>query len=349
MQRKKSILVTGGTGLVGSHLLYSLTSGGDQPRAIFRKTSNRDFVRKVFGYYYDNSEELYESIEWIEADLLDKDDILNAIKGCDQVYHCAAIVSFESSQKEEMIRNNISGTSNIVSSCLESGNVKLCHVSSTAALGADNGRILINENHVWVDSNHRSSYAVSKHLSEELVRSSMKQGLNAVIVNPSVIFGPGDWSKGSSSLFSKIDRGMPFYTSGVTGYVDVRDVVKSMIILMNGPVKGERFIISSENLSFHEVFNLISKTLGVYKPFIPIPKLMLYPAMALIHISGSVAGKKSAINPDILRAAHSKIYFDNNKIIKSTGMRFMPVKTSVEDVVKIYIKEIKGNMVKASS
>jgi nucleoside-diphosphate-sugar epimerase len=172
-----------------------------------------------------------------------------------------------------------------------------------------------------------------------VVRDGIRQGLNAVIVNPSVIFGPGDWSKGSSSFFSAIDSGMPFYTGGVTGYVDVRDVVKAMILLMNNPVSGERFIISSENLSYHDVFKMISQSIGAVKPFIPIPEMMLYPAFLLLRLISFVTGKKSAITPETLHNACSKVYFDNSKVIKSTGIQFIPIKVSVEDAGKIFTIE----------
>lgn len=329
-----SILVTGGTGLLGSHLLYSLIIGGERPRAIFRKTSNKDFVRKVFGYYSENPDELYSCIEWREADMFDSGSVSQVVKGCSQVYHCAAAVSFDSSQNETVIRNNSTVTSNIVRACLEAGKTKLCHVSSTAAIGADDGDDIADENHIWVDSARNSAYGVSKHLSELEVWNGISQGLDAVIVNPSVIFGPGDWSKGSSSFFSNIAQGMPFYTSGVTGYVDVRDVVKSMMALMNSNITGERFIISSENLSYHDVFMMIATCLGAKKPFIAVPKVLSKPALMGARLSSFITGKKSAISSENMRAAFSKVYFDNSKIIKATGISFIPVKQSVEDTVR---------------
>jgi len=333
-QNTKSILVTGGTGLVGSHLLYSLIINGEKPKAIFRKTSNRDFVTKVFGYYSEKPEDLYNCIEWIEADILDVESVSRAVKGCDQVYHCAAVVTFDSSLNETIIRNNALGAANIVRACLETGGVKLCHVSSTAAIGAIDGNGITSENHPWTDSERNSAYAISKHLSEQEVWNGIKQGLDAVIVNPAVIFGPGDWSKGSSSFFSNIAKGMPFYTGGITGYVDVRDVVQSMITLMDSTITGERFILCSENLSYHDVFMMIATCLGAKKPFLPVPKWISFPVLLFTRLLALFTGKKSAITSENMRAAYSKVYFDNSKIIKATGISFISVRQSIEDTVR---------------
>jgi len=341
LNNTKSILVTGGTGLVGSHLLYSLIMNGERPRAIFRKTSNRDFVTKVFGYYSEKPEDLYNCIEWIEADILDAESVLRAVKSCNQVYHCAAAVTFDSSQNEIIISNNTKGTANIVRASLETGGVKLCHVSSTAAIGAVDGNGVTNEHHSWTDSERNSAYAISKHLSEHEVWTGIKQGLNAVIVNPAVIFGPGDWSKGSSSFFSNIAKGMPFYTGGITGYVDVRDVVQSMITLMESTIKGERFILCSENLSYHDVFLMIAESLGARKPFIPVPRGISFAVLSGTRLLDFFTGKKSAITSENMRAAYSKVYFDNSKIIRATGISYIPVKQSIEDTVKHYKNDLK--------
>lgn len=340
-QVNRSVLVTGGTGLVGSHLLFELTSDGKRPKALFRTDGRRDFTRRVFNYYSDKADELFQSIEWVKADILDFNSVADAARASDQVYHCAATVSFDSSQNESVIRNNTLGTANIVKACLQSTRIKLCHVSSTAALGSTGKGVLTDETNIWADTTRNSAYAVSKYLSEQEVWKGINQDLCAVIVNPSIIFGPGDWRKGSSSYFSNIARGLAFYTRGVTGYVDVRDVVKSMMMLMESPIKGERFIISSENLSFQEVFNMIAKSIGAKKPFIPVPKALSYPALLAVRLSGFITGKKSAITSEIMRAAYSRIYFDNSKIIRTTGISFIPICKSIEDTVMHYKSDLR--------
>ena len=341
---QKTVFVTGGTGLLGSHLLFSLASGGRKIIALRRQNSNLDFVRKVFGYYSDKPADLFKSIEWVESDLRNSDFLKKTIKGSDQVYHCAAVVSFENSRKEEIIKTNTLVTSNIVKACLELGIGKLCHVSSTAALGAAKNKIIVSEDHHWDDSDIHSAYSVSKHLSEVEVWEGIKHGLSAVIVNPSVIFGPGNWNAGSSMFFSKIAKGMPFYTSGVTGYVDVRDVVKSMVLLMNSPVSNERFIISAENLSYKQVFWMIADSMGVRKPYIPIPELASYPVSGILKIMSLIRPGKSAITPETLHSAFSKVYLDNKKIREATGISFIPISQSVADTSRIYRAEKGGTV-----
>jgi dihydroflavonol-4-reductase len=336
---KKTIFVTGGTGLVGSHLLFRLVSSGENVKAAFRKNSNRAFTKKVFSYYSDMYEEMFNSIEWIECDICDYESIRKAMTDCSQVYHCAATVSFEPGEAASVIKNNVTGTANVVKSALESRIGKLCHVSSTAAIGASDNENMADETHGWNDSESHSAYSTSKYLSEAEVWKSIRNGLCAVIVNPSVILGPGDWNRGSSQYFSAISQGMLFYTKGVTGYVDVKDVCESMIMLMNSPVSGERFIVSSENLSFGEVFRMIAKSINARKPFIYITKPFSVPAVEIIRFSAWLTGKKSPVSKETIKSAYSKVTFDNGKIKRATGMTFKPIEKSIAETSALYLKE----------
>ncbi len=342
-ENQKSILVTGGTGLVGSHLLYALAEAGEKPRAIYRTEAKLESVKKVFGYYSDKPAILFDSIEWVKARIDDIDSFKNAARGSDLVYHCAAEVSYDPSEKDKIIRNNVKLTRNVVESCIELGISKLCHVSSVSALGEYKKGAAVTEDREWDNPVKYSPYAASKHLSEEVVWEGIRKGLHAVIINPSIILGPGDWNHGSSAFFSGIRKGMLFYTGGVTGYVDVRDVASSMIRLMKSPVSGERYIVSSENLSFHEVFSLIAENLGVRKPFIYVPRSVSWPALWILKVSFGIAGKKSPVTADNIRSAYSSLYFDNSKIIRETGMSFIPVRKSIEETCRIYRKEMEMN------
>ncbi len=333
------VLVTGGTGLVGSHLIYRLASEGWHIRAIHRKTSNLDFLRKVASYYTDDPGKILESVEWTLCDVLDYEALTASLKGCGHVYHCAAAVSFEAGHSDLLLDNNIRGTANMVRACIESGISKLCHVSSSAAIGAPNIGRPVNEEHKWDDRDYHAVYAISKHMSENEVWKGIREGLNAVIVNPSVIFGPGDWKKGSSSFFSNIDSGMPFYTGGVTGYVDVNDVTAVMVRLMELPVSGERFIVSSENLSFREIFTLIARNLGARKPFFNVPAPVSYPLYCLARLFSLLTGKKSPLTKETIRAAYSKVLFDNSKVTKTTGITFRPMERSVAETARLYLMD----------
>lgn len=325
--------------MVGSHLLFKLVSVGENVKAAYRKTGNRDFTKKVFGYYTENNEELFRLIEWVECDICDYADLRKAMENCSRVYHCAATVSFEAGEYDSIIRNNVAGTANVVKAAMETGIEKLCHVSSTAAIGAPGSDQMADETHGWNDKEPHSGYSESKYLSEAEVWKGIKNGLNAVIVNPSVIFGPGDWHRGSSLYFSTISRGMLFYTDGITGYVDVNDVTESMVLLMNSRISGERFLVSSENLSYKEVFRMIAESLKVRKPFIYMPKTASQPAISAIQFISRLTGKKSPLSKEALKSAYSKITFDNSKIIAATGIKFRPISESVAATSALYLSE----------
>ena len=247
-------LITGSTGLVGTHLLLELAKKHDKIRATHRASSDLQSVYETFALYVDDPGIYYDKIEWIEADVTDFDALIQALDGVEYVYHTAAFVSFDPRYRHTMNQINVEGTANLVNACLEKKVKKLCYVSSTAALGNAPSGELIREDMIWTHSKNISSYSVSKYQYEMEVWRGMAEGLQAVIVNPSIIIGPGDWNRSSSYLFSAVWKGMKFYTEGVTGYVDIRDVVHTMINLMVGDFSSERYTVSAENLSYRQVF-----------------------------------------------------------------------------------------------
>jgi nucleoside-diphosphate-sugar epimerase len=340
--QKKPVFVTGGTGLLGSHLIYALISQGERVRAIHRKTSNREILKKVTSYYKGNADELCKLVEWTECDICDYDQLEKTMQGSGIVYHCAAAVSFENRQRDYVLNNNVKGTSNIVKACFENKTEKLCHVSSNAALGANDGELMVNESHGWDEAEYRSPYGTSKHLSEKEVWKGISNGLNAVIVNPTFILGPGDWSRGSSSFFSAINRGMLFSTNGVSGYVDVNDVVNSMITLVKSSISGERFIVSAENLTYHKFFKLIAESLKVRGPVFNVPRAFSYLALPFVHILELITKGKSPLTKEMIKVAWSKITYDNSKIINSTGISFTPIEKSVQAIGDIFLEEMRG-------
>jgi nucleoside-diphosphate-sugar epimerase len=340
--QKKPLFVTGGTGLLGSHLIYKLISQGERVIAIHRKTSNREILKKVINYYKGDADELCKLVEWTECDICDYDLLVKNMQGAEIVYHCAAAVSFENRQKDYILANNVKGTYNIVKACLSNKIEKLCHVSSSAALGASDGEIMVNESHGWDEEGYHSPYGTSKYLSEKEVLKGISNGLNAVIVNPTIILGPGEWSRGSSRFFPQLDRGMLFYTSGSNGYIDVNDVVRAMIALMKSNISGERFIISAENLTFDQFFTMVARSLKVKKPMIKVPRLfsnLAIPAASLLEI---LTRGKTALTKEMIKVAWSRITFDNSKIIKHTGITFTPIEKTVNSIGEIYLEEKRG-------
>jgi len=335
----RPVFVTGGTGLLGSHLILSLVSKGYNVRAAYRKQNSRDIIGKVAGYYGGIPAEILAGIDWIECDIINYPCLRDAMHGSKFVYHCAASVSFASGERDKLIRNNVQGTINVVKACLEANVEKLCHVSSTSALGASDGDLMVTEDYKWNKNDYHSSYGISKFISEEEVWKAINRGLNAVIVNPSIILGPGDWERSSSALFSRIDHGLIFYTDGMTGYVDVNDVVKAMIKLTESNIEGERFIINSENIAYGELFRMIARNLGVRKPFIKVPKTLKRLIFPMTLLAEKVPGNRIPFTKEMLNAAWSKVTFDNSKIIDRTGIVFTTVEKSIKSFAAIYKSE----------
>lgn len=332
------ILVTGGTGLLGSHLLYQLVKLGKKVRAIKRKGSNTAMVERIFSYYSDDPHTIFSSIEWFEADILDYGAMEDALEGVDEVYHCAAVVSFDSVDHNLMKKVNTGATANLVNLCLHHKVRKFCHVSSIATLGRTDNDGITDEETYWKTSRKNSFYSVSKYGAEREVWRAMEEGLNAVIVNPSVILGPGFWH-GNSGLFRLVDHGLKYYTEGVNGYVDVRDVAGVMIMLMEKELFNNRFILSSENLSYRELFSLMAKHLGKNSPGINVPQFMAGIAWRIEFLRCMLTGNKPEITSEMATTATQKFYYSNDKIKQMTGFEFMPVEESVKDICEIYKSE----------
>lgn len=336
------IFVTGGTGLIGSHLLFELAKRGHRIRALKRKTSNIQLVRKIFDYYSDNADELLSGIGWHEGDILNKGSLEKAFKDVHQVYHCAAVVSFDPNEDEYILKANTGNTRNIVELCLEHKVSKLCHLSSVAALGRkiDSDEVFIDENTPWEDSENISAYVRSKYLSEQEVWKGIENGLNAVIVNPAIVLGPGDWNRSSSKLFYTVWKGLRFYTAGSNSFVDVRDVCKAMIDLMESNISGERFVITSENLPFRKLFNMVADHLSKKRPSIKTTKLMGEIAWRVSKLISWITGKPPLITRSTTIAGQKRIFFSNDKIRKQLNFEFIPVEQSVKNTCRLLLKEL---------
>src|SRR5665647_475864 len=250
------IFLTGGTGMLGAHLLLDLTRSGVKVRALKRKNSDLATVEKIFSWYTENSKELFQKIEWIEGDLLDRLSLKKAMDSADYVIHVAAKVSFLPSDRIAMLHENVEGTANLVDAALALKVKRFCHVSSIAALGDHDSGLPVNEEFSWKNDNRRSAYSESKFQAEMEVWRGVEEGLECVIVNPSVILGPGKWSSGSPRLFQTVAKGMKFYSSGCSGFVDVRDVSRAIVTLIQSEdwdtFKNQRYVLSAENISYRE-------------------------------------------------------------------------------------------------
>ena len=332
------ILVTGGTGLVGSHLLLALTSAGKNPRALYRSTSNKDFISHVFHAYADRPEEQLAMIDWVEGDVLDVFSLEDAMEGVKQVYHNAAIVSFSPGDREIMKRVNVGGTANVVNACLEKNIDKLCHLSSIAALGRANKDGITDESTAWVTSNRNSYYAISKFNGEQEVWRGTVEGLNAVILLPSVILGLANISNGSMQLFNTILKGLPFYTPGTNGFVDAKDVAKAQILLMESDIVNEKFVVSAENLAYKNVLGMIAEGLGKRKPFIEVNKTLAAIAWNYFKLKSLVTGKSPVITKETAGTAMRVYHYSNQKFVDATNMEFHKIENTIHELCQLLKK-----------
>jgi nucleoside-diphosphate-sugar epimerase len=316
------ILITGATGLTGSHLALHLIRQGKPVCAIFRDPHTRNKTKALFNLYGDGA--LFSHLEWREADLNDIPALETAFQGVTHVYHCAALISFNTADENQLRKCNIEGTANIVNCCLSFGVEKLCHVSSVAALGDAAAGKMVDENTEWNPEFPHHDYAISKYGAEMEVWRGYQEGLPVVIVNPGVIIGPGFWHSGSGEIFSRVAKGLAFYTYGVTGYVGVRDVVAVMQKLMESDVSGERFTLVSENLSYKQALDLVADSLKVKRPDIYARRWITSLAWKMDKFI-SMFGKKRTLSKDAAASLHRVTLFDNSKIKQKLGYTFAPM------------------------
>ena len=336
------ILVTGGTGLVGSHLLFKLVSANESVRAIYRREKTLQRVKHVFSYFSEDSEKLFNVIEWVKADLCDIPELESAFKDITIVYHSAAFVSFEPDKYKTLRKINIEGTANIVNLCISNKVEKLCYVSSIATLGKHNDpEKLIDEQTPWNSEEDNSVYAITKYGAELEVWRGSQEGLEVVIVNPGIILGGGYWNGGSSgNLFKKIQKGMRFYISGITGYVDVWDVVNAMHQLMTSNIKNENFILVSENLSFKSFQTKTAKALNALPPNKEAKPWLLNIAWRLDWLGFRLFGKRRNLTKQTAKWAVSVTKYDNSKLKNALVFEFKPIELAIKEVSQLYLKDL---------
>ena len=337
------ILVTGGTGLVGAHLLLHLLENGAQTvRAIHRNPKNVIKTKLLFELY--EKSELFSKIEWISADILDVPSLEIAFQNVDYVYHCAAFISFNPDDEDKLRKVNIEGTANIVNFCIDKKVKKLCHVSSIAALGdlvpneAKPINNTITEETEWNPEFSHSDYAISKYGAEMEVWRGFQEGLQVVIVNPGVILGPGFWNQGSGVIFSTVKKGFPFYTNGTSAYVSVIDVVTIMHQLLHSDCSGERFILISENYTYKNILSAIAKNIGAKTPTIKAKPWLLNLAWRFDWFSSKVFRTKRKLSKHSILSLQSTALFSNEKIKNQLDYSFRDINNYLNELVVFYNK-----------
>ncbi|MCW4468569.1 NAD-dependent epimerase/dehydratase family protein [Flavobacterium sp. MFBS3-15] len=331
------ILVTGGTGLVGAHLLLKLTGNGMQVRALYRSTASVTKTKNLFTHY--GKQEQFEAIEWVTGDVLDIPSLEDAFPGIDYVYHCAAYISFDPRDEEQIRKTNIEGTANMVNLSLAYGVKKFCHVSSIAALGdtKEDGDTITEETE-WNPEVRHGDYALAKYGAEMEVWRAWQEGLKVVIVNPGLIFGYGFWEQGSGAIFRAVARGQYFYTHGTCGMIAVEDVVTIMIALMASDISGERYTLVGENLPYRQLLNAIADGMHKKRPSIEATKLMASIGWRMDWLLSKLLMRKRMLTRGMVRSSYATDKYSNEKILAQTGYAFTPLLPYVAELSRNYPK-----------
>ncbi|MDR3679889.1 MAG: NAD-dependent epimerase/dehydratase family protein [Flavipsychrobacter sp.] len=329
----KKILVTGASGLLGRHLTRFLSAHGHQVRTLYNKHAPNEALAAL------------PHVQWQQCDLLDIYDVEAAMEDVEDVYHCAAIVSFDPARHEEMLHFNSESTQNIVNQALENNIRKLVHVSSVAALGRTAAGKEITEEEEWQESGHNTAYGTAKYMAEMEVWRGMGEGLNAVVVNPGIILGAGNWEEGSAHLMQIAYKEFPFYTNGVTSFVDVADVVNIMYLLMESEVSAERFILSAGNYAYRDIFTLMALTLNKKPPRIEAGERMTDLVWRLSALKSAITGGKPYITKETAGNAQHKSNYNNKKILRFfPEYKYKAIEDTIKDMAQSFMQEIvKGN------
>ena len=314
------ILVTGGTGLVGAHLLLHLAESGQKVRALYRAKESIGKTQSLFVHY--GKIQFIDAIEWVKGDILDIPSLEEAFNGIDYVYHCAAHISFKPEEEDLLRKVNIEGTANMVNCALDFGVKKFCHVSSVAALGDSRENSPVTEETEWNPEKKHNDYAISKYGAEMEVWRAWQEGLSIVIVNPGIIFGNGFWNNGSGKIFKAIKRGQYFYTEGVCGVVAVDDVVNFMITIMKSTYDGERFTLVAQNLTYKEILDSIAEGIGRKKPSIYASALLTAFAWRVDWLLSKILMRKRMLTRGMARSSHNTEIYDNSKSLTVPDFRY---------------------------
>jgi dihydroflavonol-4-reductase len=330
------ILITGATGLVGSAVARYFLADNHAVSALFRPGSDRSLLKDI-----------EHRIEWVEGDILDVSALEKALQGIDFVVHTAAVVSFVPRDREMMYKVNREGTANVVNACLKWNIQKLCHVSSIAALGKPDPRkivpgvdTVVDETQRWEESPENSEYAKSKYLAELEVWRGIAEGLNAVIVNPTLVLGEGDWTKSSTQIFRYVYREKPFYTDGMANYVDVNDVAEIISRLLFSEISAERFLLNAGTVSYHDLFNTIADSMHKKRPAFRVGSNLAGVIWRLEAVRTWLMGTKPLITKETAQSAARRIKYDNSKIKDLLGFNFQPLGKTVMRVSESLIAKI---------
>jgi dihydroflavonol-4-reductase len=327
------VLVTGGTGFLGSYIIKELVEKGHRVRAIRRSTKLPFYI----------SREILDKVEWVEGDVLDVVALQDAMEGVNTVIHSAAIVSFVKKHRKKMYRVNVDGTANVVNMALEKNVSKLIHISSVAALGRTAGGGQVNEEKKWEESKVNTHYARSKYKAELEVWRGISEGLNAVILNPSTILGYGDWNNGSCAIFKNIYEEFSWYSPGINGFVDVEDVAKLVLLIMESNINEERFIVNGDSWTFKKLMDTVAARFGKKPPTKQTTPFLMAIAWRMERFKTMFSDRIPLLTKESARVAQSKTFFESDKLLKALpGFSFTPLEETIKKACEKYESLQKG-------
>ncbi|MBL7931430.1 MAG: NAD-dependent epimerase/dehydratase family protein [Bacteroidia bacterium] len=332
-------LVTGATGIVGSHVALALLQQGREVVATHQAGSDLNKTKTLFSFYSSEALDLFNRIKWIEVDIRDVYGIEAALQGIDYVYHCAGFVSFDKKDRQKLFDINEKGTRNIVDACLHKSVKALCHVSSVATINNLDYTSDLTEEVFWKTSGRESDYALSKYNAEREVWRGIEEGLNATIVNPGVVLSPGFWNQSSSQFFDICYKGNKFYTNGMAAYIAATDVARTMIFLIDAENFGERYILVENSYTYHNILSTIQSKFGKPEPAINASAQLLKFAGFFEKMASFFSNRPVKLNKAVINAALNKQIFSNRKIKKLIDFDFRPTHTVIEQICDQYLRD----------
>jgi dihydroflavonol-4-reductase len=328
------VLVTGGTGFLGSYIIKQLVEKGYKVRAIRRE-------KAVLPFYIPG--EIFEKVEWITGDILDVVSLEEAMEGVDQVIHAAAVVSFLKADRKNMYQVNVEGTTNVVNIAIEKNVKRLVYISSVAALGRTAHGGSVNEDRKWEDNKINTHYAKSKYKAELEVWRGSAEGLNTIILNPSTILGYGDWNSSSCTIFRSVYKEFKWYSPGINGFVDVEDVAKATVLLMESNISDKRYIINGDNWHFKQLLETMASNFQKMKPYKETTPTLIAIAWRIEKLKSMLNGQRPLLTKESARIAHSKTYFENAKLLAALeGFSFTPLQESIQKACEKYLEALRG-------
>jgi dihydroflavonol-4-reductase len=324
------IAVTGANGLLGSFIVRKLLEQGEPFIALKRSNSDISLLADV-----------QSRIQWKDADVLDPVSMSEALENVSEVIHAAAVVSFNPRDARRIFTVNVEGTRNVVNTCLSRQVKKLVYISSVAALGRMKGQAEIDEHQKWTDNPLNTTYAESKYLAELEIFRAHEEGLNTVILNPSVILAGADWNKSSAKLFKYVWNERPFYMDSFLNYVDVRDVADATYRLLHANYPGERFILNAGAIALPEFLKKMAVRFSKKPPTMRLNKTVLRLVAAGESMRSWISRSEPLISRETARLAGTQFLYRNEKIKKRLNFEFQTIDKTLEWCCEYYMKQAK--------